>query len=294
MTRKVKKRKSQSGRVPPKVRQKKTTPGQKLLLVLVGIFLLGFVEVALRLFPLGVESRAEDDPFLGFSAVYPLFEPWRADDGSRWMKTAPGKLRWFNEQKFKAGKEPGTFRIFTLGGSTTYGRPYMDPSSFSGWLRKLLARVPESGKRYEVINAGGISYASYRVVNILEELLSYEPDLFVVYTGHNEFLEARTYPDLLERPGLLFKSRELLSRLRLYNLLAGYYRKIRAPSETGSRDAANLLSPEVQTILRRAGLLQARHPVFARGIRALSIQYSQDETPQQTGRRPGAFPRAGG
>ena len=250
------------------MRRKKTTPGQKLLLVLVGVLLLGFIEVALRLLPLGDESRAQEDPFVGFSAVYPLFVPWRADDGSRWMKTAPGKLRWFNEQQFKAQKEPGTFRVFTLGGSTTYGRPYTDPTSFSGWLRELLGRVPESGMRYEVINAGGISYASYRVVNILEELLNYEPDLFVVYTGHNEFLEARTYPDLLERPGLLFKSRELLSRLRLYNLLAGYYRKIKAPSEAGSRDAANLLSPEVQTILdRSAGLdYYKRDTLFSHGV----------------------------
>jgi len=224
-------------------------------LVLFGVLLLGLLEVVLRFLPLGIESSEESDPFLGFSAVYPLFVPCTADDGSVWMKTAPGKLRWFNEQKFRARKEPGTFRIFTLGGSTTYGRPYMDATSFSGWLRKLLSRVPESAGRYEVINAGGISYASYRVVKILEELLDYEPDLFVVYTGHNEFLEARTYGKMLDQHSVVFKSRELLSRLRIYSLLAGYYRGIRGKSETGSRSSGNVLAPEVQTILdRSAGL----------------------------------------
>ncbi len=271
MTKKSKRGKSRPGekkKPSGKPRRKNATFGQRVLLILFGIFLLGFLEVMLRLLPLGVESPAESDPFLGFSATYPLFVPYRADDGSLWMITAPGKLRWFNEQRFKARKVPNTFRIFTLGGSTTYGRPYMDATSFSGWLRKLLSRVPESTMRYEVINAGGISYASYRVVKILEELLDYEPDLFVVYTGHNEFLEARTYGNLLDQPFLVFKSRELLSRLKIYNLLTSYYQQIRGKSETGSRAATNALSPEVQTILdRSAGLdYYKRDTLFSRGV----------------------------
>ncbi len=271
MTKKSRRGKSRPGekkKTSGKSPRKKTTFGQRLLLILFGISLLAFLEVVLRLLPLGVESPAESDPFLGFSATYPLFVPYLADDGSLWMITAPGKLRWFNEQKFRAGKEPDTFRIFTLGGSTTYGRPYMDATSFSNWLRKLLSRVPQSKMRYEVINAGGISYASYRVVKILEELLDYEPDLVVVYTGHNEFLEARTYGSLLDQPSAVFKSRELLSRLKIYTLLSSYYQQIKGKSETGSRAATNMLSPEVQTILdRSAGLdYYKRDTLFSRGV----------------------------
>ncbi len=48
-------------------------------------------------------------------------------------------------------------------------------------------------KPIEVINVGGISYASYRIAAILDEVLQHEPDLVVIYMGHNEFLEARTY-----------------------------------------------------------------------------------------------------
>ena len=36
--------------------------------------------------------------------------------------------------------------------------------------------------------SGGVSYASYRVAALMEELVRYEPDLFVIYSGHNEFL----------------------------------------------------------------------------------------------------------
>ena len=242
-----------------KAHRKKTTLRQRVLLILLGFFLLAILEIVLRLLPVGIESPAESDPFLGFSAIHPLFIPYRAEDGSLRMKTAPGKLRWFNPQDFAAEKEPGTFRIFSLGGSTTYGRPYKDATSFSGWLRKLLNRILDSPMRYEVINAGGISYASYRVVTILEELLNYEPDLIIVYTGHNEFLEARTYGEFFDQPNLVFKTREALSRLKLYRLLTRTYRGIRTKysggSETSIRKDPHILSPEVQTILdRSAGL----------------------------------------
>ena len=188
-------------------RRGKITWKQRILLVFFGLIFFFLIEIILRLVPVGVESPAESDPFVGFSELHPLFVSYRAKDGSLRMKTAPGKLRWFNSQDFAAEKEPGTFRIFTLGGSTTYGRPYQDATSFSGWLRELLNHIPNSSLRYEVINAGGISYASYRVVKILEELLQYDPDLFIIYTGHNEFLETRTYENFLTQPPLVFKTR---------------------------------------------------------------------------------------
>jgi len=249
--------------------RKKATRTQRLLLILFGFILLAALELAVRLVPAGIESAAESDPFVGFSAIHPLFVSYRAGDGSLRMKTAPGKLRWFNPQDFAARKEPGTFRIFSLGGSTTYGRPYKDATSFSGWLRILLSRISGPSKRYEVINAGGISYASYRVITVLEELLAYEPDLFIVYTGHNEFLEARTYGEYLDGSGLGFKAREAFSRLKLYRLLARTIQSIKEKVvDSGVRSDPNLLSPEVQTILdRSAGLdLYRRDTVFSRGV----------------------------
>ena len=45
---------------------------------------------------------------------------------------------------------PETYRIFCLGGSTTYGRPYNDTTSFAGWLRELLP-VADPQRRWEVI-----------------------------------------------------------------------------------------------------------------------------------------------
>ncbi len=39
---------------------------------------------------------------------------------------------------------------------------------------------------YEVVNCGGVSYASYRLVPILDEVLPYEPDVIVLCLYYND------------------------------------------------------------------------------------------------------------
>ena len=90
------------------------------------------------------------------------------------LATAANKKDVFNVQAFSARKKANTYRIFCLGGSTTFGRPYDDRTSFAGWLRAFLAAADPS-RTWEVINAGGISYASYRVAALMDELSRYEP-----------------------------------------------------------------------------------------------------------------------
>ena len=207
-----------------------------------------FVLVELSLAIVGIEPVLyEEDPYVGFASSVPLFAEQNGPDGETYMTTAPGKLAWFNDQRFAKEKPPGTYRIFSLGGSTTYGRPYDDKVSFSGWLRELLP-VADPTRKWEVINAGGISYASYRVAAVMEELLEYEPDLFVVYSGHNEFLERRTYQRIIEAPQVVTDIGALLSHTRLYTaaqkLLDG------GPEKTGvDRDSRAVLQAEVDEIL---------------------------------------------
>jgi tetratricopeptide (TPR) repeat protein len=54
-------------------------------------------------------------------------------------------------------------------------------------------------RSWQVINCGGVSYASYRIAPLVKEVLQYQPDLIVLATGHNEFLEDRTYQTLKSR-----------------------------------------------------------------------------------------------
>ena len=185
-----------------------------------GVTLLFFLLVEGILAIAGVQPLHERaDPFVGFAGYSPLFVESTTAEGERVFETSPAKIDWFNRQDFPAQKADGARRVVCLGGSTTYGRPYTDATSFCGWLRAFLPAV-DPGTRWEVINAGGISYASYRIVRLMEEIVRHEPDLFIVYTGHNEFLERRTYGRLLETPELVRDLASLASRLRLYSALS--------------------------------------------------------------------------
>ncbi len=184
-----------------------------------GVALVFLVLIELILMAAGVTPLYErTDTSVGFSGYAPLFQEHSQPDGTRILSTAPNKIQWFNMQSFPARKAEGVIRVFCLGGSTTYGRPYDDRTSFCGWLRRFLPEV-DSTRRWEVINAGGISYASYRVARLMEELAEYEPDLFIVYSGHNEFLESRTYRKLLRVPGFIRGLAVQASRTRIYTLL---------------------------------------------------------------------------
>jgi tetratricopeptide (TPR) repeat protein len=218
-------------------------PWRKKLVFALATTLIFFALLECGLWLAGVKTiAAGDDPYVGFAGNLPLFVPETDADGRIWMTTAPNKLAWFNPQRFPRVKEPGTRRVFCLGGSTTYGHPYDDTTSFAAWLRELLP--PATGTRWEVINAGGISYASYRVAALMEELTQYQPDLFVVYTGHNEFLEERTYGDLRRKPAAILKAAALFGRSRTFGLLRGL-----VSSETKQPQKRAILPSEVDAVL---------------------------------------------
>ncbi len=127
--------------------------GKRLLFhaITVALFF-GLIELVLAIS--GVRPiLVEKDPYVGFASQLKLFELTGSGDT---LRTSPNKLALFNDQTFPRRKASETFRIFTLGGSVTYGRPFEDATSFSGWLRSYLEKlVPD--KPWQVTNAGGIS-----------------------------------------------------------------------------------------------------------------------------------------
>jgi len=242
-----------SGSPAPSEKSQRTPLWQALVLPLAAILIFFLLlEGGLALFGVKPALKTED-PFVGFAANVPLFVPAPSPGGGQMMTTAPNKLEYFNRQGFPRQKAPGTYRIFCLGGSTTYGRPYNDTTSFSGWLRGLLPRA-DGQKRWEVINAGGISYASYRVAHLMEELVNYQPDLFVIYTGHNEFLEERTYHKLRQMPAVLRSTVGLLARTRTWAGMKSALKGLGVYPEEVKTDR-DQLGVEVNAILdRSAGL----------------------------------------
>jgi tetratricopeptide (TPR) repeat protein len=215
--------------------------------IVVAAFFVG-LELALAL--LGVDPvLLADDPFVGFAKNIPLFVEARQEDGSVLLKTAPNKWNWFNrDQAFPKEKGPNSYRIFCMGGSTTYGHPYYDRVSFCGWLRAYL-RAADPSRNWEVINAGGISYASYRVTKLMEELKRYQPDLFIVYSGQNEFLERRSYGRLMDLPAGVLRVSARLSRTRTWAAVEKAIEIVR-PNPLEDAKERYELSGEVDEILK--------------------------------------------
>ncbi len=237
---------------------------------IVCLFFFLVLEIGLRLFWQG-PPQSNEDPFVGFSAIQPLFTE---QNGT--VTISKNRLRYFNETSFSSVKPKHTYRIFAFGGSTTYGHPFNWQTSFPRWLQELLNSC-ENGIRYEVINLGGISYASYRIIPLMKESLSYQPDLFIVYTGQNEFLERRSYSGLIERSSLLLSIEATLEKLRLYQALKNILNR-QAKSSSNSKvddkssappsSTKTILQDEANAILDRSSGLDMYHrdDQFAQGV----------------------------
>ena len=217
--------------------------------LLVGLAPLVIAEGLLRLLtappPATSADAVDGDPLVDLHQLRPLFVP--ADDRGR-MEIPPQRMNFFRPASFELPKPPQTFRIFVVGGSTVQGRPYATETAFAAFLQQnLLAADPH--RRWEVINCGGVSYASYRVAVIVDEVLRYQPDLIIVYTGHNEFLEDRTYAAWRRVPRPLAPLLAAGMRLRLVQTAATLLPSRRTPQ--------SVLPGEVRARLDGPGGLEA-------------------------------------
>jgi tetratricopeptide (TPR) repeat protein len=191
--------------------------------LLFGVAIVAGLELGLRV--LGIaEGAPRHDPFAGFSSAVPAFEPAVRADGTRIFQLSPARrqnqrLRHLSEpqREFLADKPDGAFRIFVVGGSSAEGIPYSTRYAFSTWLeRRLSASLPEV--RIEVVNAAFSGYSSRRLLPVVEEITRYEPDLLVIYMGHNEWAERMYYEHLLRLDPRLFRVLEWGYQTRIYAL----------------------------------------------------------------------------
>lgn len=200
-----------------------------------------------------------EDPFVGFTSIRPLFALTPAAD---LFHTSPARRGFFREVSFAAKKPPGEFRIFVFGGSTVQGNPFSIETSFPSYLQIALEQA-DPARSWKVVNCGGVSYASYRLLPVMQECLSYQPDLFVFCEGHNEFLEDVSYADVRQTPVVVQQGYSLLSRLRSFRLLQqAVHRRPLSPASGATPIGTTgkpLLPGEVNTLLDHDGGLDAYH-----------------------------------
>jgi tetratricopeptide (TPR) repeat protein len=191
-------------------------------IILVPLLILFLLELFLRLFNYGnnyslfIEYKGDKD--------YLVFNP----DASKKFFTEQQIATKGNSEVFKKKKDSNTLRIFVLGESTTIGYPYFHNGSFHRWLQyRLIHAYPD--KNFEIINLSLTAVNSYTVLDFAKEVVNYEPDAVLIYTGHNEFygaLGAASTQTLGSNPGVINFALGLRD-LRLAQLVINFYADIK-------------------------------------------------------------------
>lgn len=157
----------------------------KTLLVAAPFLLLLAAEGVLRLFNYGGDRSLVVERTVGGKKVYALNDKVTR----RYFAQKELTPAVYTGQTFEKEKSPGTYRIFCLGESTTHGFPYPPNINFPVFLKQRLQTIfPD--RNFEVINVGVAAISSYVVADFVKELANYQPDLFLVYMGHEEFYGA--------------------------------------------------------------------------------------------------------
>ncbi len=154
------------------------------------LVLLGLLEAGSHLtvgyvdYPLpGVEDAADHIFFATPERISPIFRV----DGDAIVTGFETKSHFLvRSQQFPALRTPETVRIAFLGGSSVQGWPFREPGgSFPDIVGELLqARFPD--RRIDIINAGVGGYNSFQLVDVAYQLAPLNPDVVVVYAGHND------------------------------------------------------------------------------------------------------------
>lgn len=240
----------------PRTRGEMKEIEKNLFALAAGVSLIILIEVLLAV--AGVTPLKDKDPFVGFKGSSPVFIPKPGHPNTYFLN--PAKETYFNRQEFRYPKPSKTFRIISFGGSTTYGRPYINNTSFPSWISRILNNA-QTSVNFENINMGGISYASYRVRRLVREMAAYSPDLYIIYSGHNEFLESRTFQKIKNEPEALRKLRDFLHRSRIYTVISSAVYPLRKSRKT-------VLPQEVNAKLEEIGgyELYRRDPEFRKVV----------------------------
>ncbi|NQV71953.1 hypothetical protein HQ496_02435 [bacterium] len=224
-------------------------------LILFPIVLIFLVEGGLRLAGIGSGARNAFVEIEGKPA-YMAFNP---DFSARYFNGFVPSVA-FNP--FLKKKNPSVLRIVTLGGSSTAGFPYQFyygfPESVS---RGLSSQLPN--RTVEVINLGMTAINSYTLWDLRHDITAIDPDLVVIYAGHNEYYGSFGAGSTLYSLGNQIALKRLVLRLKRTAIFTGL---------------ESLLSPDKKADGRNGGDSEGSdRTLMAQVVRDASIEFD-DET----------------
>lgn len=146
---------------------------------------------------------------------------------------------------FLKEKPVNGLRIIIQGGSTAAGFPYGLGASPAGMLERRLKRSYPH-RQVEVINTAMSAVNSYTLLDFADEIIATDPDLIVVYAGHNEYLGLFGVGSRVSVAASPWVSRAhlALNQLRLYRVLGRLLARTQGEA-AADRDAARSLMARV-------------------------------------------------
>jgi lysophospholipase L1-like esterase len=123
----------------------------------------------------------------------------------------------FRGDEITQNKPDNVYRIFVVGGSTTYGAASVsDKTTIPGYLQQMFDKE-NLEINVEIINAGiGSAYSFTESFYIKDKLLSFVPDLFIIYDGGNDAYDRHLNSSLNLSPNPIIESGKTLLKLSGY------------------------------------------------------------------------------
>lgn len=165
------------------------TPQQRRMFLIITILfpfiLLICLEIGLRIFQYGNEYDLVKKTIVNGKEYYSI----NPTVGKRYFDPNKYFVPQIYSGNFEVIKSINTFRVFVLGESTPAGFPYQYNATPTRILQKQL-EILYPQKNIEIINVGLTGTNSYTVLDFIDELIQYQPNAFIVYSGQNEFYGA--------------------------------------------------------------------------------------------------------
>ncbi len=178
--------------------------------------------------------------------------------------------------EFTAEKEPGSLRIFVLGGSAAQGFP-AEEYGISRQIQVMLEQAYPD-REIEVINAAISAVNSHVMLPVAKACLKYDPDFLMVYLGNNEVVgpygPGTFYSGFTNNLTLIRLSQSIKS-LRLYQLLAIFSGRHLSPTGSWKSMASYLQN----TLYEDDERLQKVYKHFDRNLGELIYAASSEACP---------------
>lgn len=209
----------------------------------------------------------------GFGSVEPLFLPSTSYPGyleangtvaRRFVSdpTAP-PITKIDAVFFRREKRTGALRFVVQGGSTAAGFPYGRFASLAGMLNDRL-RLDFPEREVEVISTAMSAVNSYTLLDFAAEIAAIEPDVVLVYAGHNEYLGLLGVGSAFSVSGSQSLNRAFLA-LRGLRIFQGLRRVL---SSLRAAEGARVVDEDVTLMARVVGEseIELDSELFRRGV----------------------------